>query len=143
VAVINRGVQDYNFNMPGFVGNILREVSFIEVNTGLMGIYNGLNITHVYIAPVALLAPVMVYSLLPLLTKFLDNFFNYLTNLTKNLIKNLVNSLPVGFKATILSGDIFEYKNNQSLLDKAKDISEISSTSIINGILGGYEKSFS
>ncbi len=143
VAAINHGVPDYNFNMPGFIGNTLREVSSLEINTGLMGIYNSVNITHVYIVPLALLAPVIIYPLLPLLTKFIDNFFSYSTNLTINLIKNLVKSLPVGFKATNLSGSIFENKYTQTLLDKAKDISKITSTPKINGILGGYEKSFS
>jgi hypothetical protein len=143
VAAINQGVPDYNFNMPGFIGNILREVSSIEVNTGLMGIYNGVNITHIYIVPFAVLAPVIVYSLLPIMTKFIDNFFSYSTNLTINLIKNLVKSLPVGLESTNLSGSIFENKYTQTLLDKAKDISKITSTSKINGILGGYEKSFS
>jgi len=121
LGAINRGVPDYNFNTPGFIGNILREVSSLEINTGLMGIYNGLNITHIYIVPLALLAPVIVYPLLPYLTKFIDNFFTYSTKLSINLIKNLVKSLPFGFKAIKLSGINTSYLNPQSLENKPKD----------------------
>ena len=135
---IYQGVSGYSFNIPKFIGVIVRELPSLDVNTGLMGVFNGISITHVYVAPLSFMVPLMAYWLLPLLTGLINRFFDSLTKLTKSLVK----SIHVTPKPSIFSPSNSNYKSQPALQDNFKGLSDINSKSAIDAVLWGFNKRF-